>query len=213
MDRPYFTFFKSYFEAIAELEKEDQLETLLAICSYSLTEETPEMTSKVARAIFKAIKPTIDANIKQYKNGSKPKASQKEAKRKPKGSQTLTNKDKEKEKEYINNKPPTPLKGRTWFEDPELEAVFKSYIEYRKKNRIPTTEHALELARDKLLKMAEDTPTRIAIINQTLERGWRGLFPLDTQKQKQKNGFNNFKGQRDYDFEELEKVLVANGGG
>lgn len=96
MDRPYFTFFKSYFEAIAELEKEDQLETLLAICSYSLTEETPEMTSKVARAIFKAIKPTIDANIKQYKNGSKPKGSQKEAKPKPKGSQTLTNKDKER---------------------------------------------------------------------------------------------------------------------
>lgn len=209
MDRPYFTFFKSYFEAIAELEKEDQLETLLAICSYSLTEETPEMTSKVARAIFKAIKPTIDANIKQYKNGSKPKGSQKEAKPKPKGSQTLTNKDKEKEKEkeYIKNN-----KGRVWFEDPELDAVFCQYIEYRKKNRIPTTEHALELARDKLLKMAEDTPTRIAIINQTLERGWRGLFPLDTQKQKQ-NGFNNFKGQRDYDFEELEKALVANGGG
>lgn len=90
--------------------------------------------------------------------------------------------------------------------------MFCQYIEYRKKNRIPTTEHALELARDKLLKMAEDTPTRIAIINQTLERGWRGLFPLDTQKQKQ-NGFNNFKGQRDYDFEELEKALVANGGG
>jgi hypothetical protein len=210
MDRPYFTFFKSYFEAVSELEdKNDQLETLMAICSYSLTEEPPEISSKVAKAIFTAIKPTIDSNIKQYKNGAKrkPKASQTEAKRKPTKSQTLTNKD--KEKEYINNnKPPTPLKG--WFDDPELDAVFNAYVEYRKKNRIPTTEHALELARDKLLKIGADTPTRIAIINQTLERGWRGLFPIDG-KQEKKTGFNSFEGQREYDYEQLEKALVANG--
>jgi hypothetical protein len=206
MDRPYFTFFRSYFDAVLELEDEkDKLETLMAICSYSLTGEPPEIESKVARAIFTAIKPTIDANIKQYKNGTKakrkPNGSQTEANSKPNGSEPQTNKDKDKEKdkEYINKKP--------WFEEPELDAVFKSYIEYRKKNRIPTTDHALELARDKLLKLGKNTPERIAIINQTLENGWRGLFPID--KNKKKTGFNEFE-QREYDYGELEKKLIAN---
>ena len=207
MDRPYFTFFKSYFEAINELDdKNAQLEIYQAICMYSLTEEIPEFESKTAKAIFTAIKPTIEANIKQYKNGTKPKASQTEAKPKPNRSQSLTNKekDKEKDKEYINNK-------KAWFDDPELDAVFKQYIEYRKKNHIPTTDHALELARNKILKLGKDTPTRIAIINQTLEQGWRGLFELKTTGKK--NGFNDFKGQRDYNYEELEKALISNGGG
>ena len=208
MDRPYFTFFKSYFEAVRELEnREDQLDTLMAICEYSLTEEEPEIRSKVARAIFTAIKPTIDANIKQYKNGKKPKGSQTEAKRKPNRSQTQTNKekDKEKDKEYINNKEP-------WFDDPELDAVFRSYIEYRKKNRIPTTDRALELARDKINKLGKTTPERIAVINQTMERGWRGLFPVkEEQTQTKKNNFNDFSAQRDYDYENLEKMLVSNG--
>lgn len=213
MDRPYFTFFKSYFEAINELDdKNAQLEIYQAICMYSLTEEIPKFESKTAKAIFTAIKPTIEANIKQYKNGTKPKASQTEAKPKPKASQRRTNKEKEKEKEY-NNKPLNPLKGKIWFDDPELDAAFKSYIEYRKKNHIPTTDHALELAKSKLVKLADDTPTRIAIINQTLERGWRGLFPVGRASPEKKNGFNNFEGQRDYDYDELEKLLVANGGG
>lgn len=106
MDRPYFTFFKSYYEAISILDDNDQLEVYKAISIYSLTEEEPEFTSKVAKAIFAAIRPTLENNIKQYKNGVKPKeakrkptGSQMEAKSKPNTSEPLTNKEMEMEKE------------------------------------------------------------------------------------------------------------------
>jgi hypothetical protein len=206
-----------------ELENEsDQLEALKAICSYSLTEKNPTFTSKTAKAIFTITKPTIDANIKQYKNGIKPKkkasepkasqneaktkppASQTEAKQKPTGSQTLTNKEKDKDKEKDKKN------ILTWFDDPDVNDAFMAYVEYRKKNRIPTTERALQEAKKELLKLSDKKEEQIAIINQSLVRGWRGLFPLKQDEKQKKNGFNNFEGQRDYDYDELEKLLLAN---
>lgn len=54
-----FTFFESYYEAIAELEPEDQLAVYDAITRYSLYGFEPEL-SGVAKAIFAMAKPTID---------------------------------------------------------------------------------------------------------------------------------------------------------
>ena len=55
--------YRSFYEAIKQLPKEIQAEIWEAICEYSLN-------------IFTLIKPQLDANLKRYENGNKPKNKQ-----------------------------------------------------------------------------------------------------------------------------------------
>lgn len=77
--RDSFVFYKSFYEAIAELPSENQLELYDAICRYSLFGEVPEM-SGISKAMFTLMKPNIDATAKKYrssvengKKGGRPK--------------------------------------------------------------------------------------------------------------------------------------------
>ena len=75
MIRDSFVFYKSFYEAINNLEKEDQLEVYNAICEYSLNENIPETITGVAKAMFILMKPNIDSANARYKasveNGKK----------------------------------------------------------------------------------------------------------------------------------------------
>jgi hypothetical protein len=51
-----------------------------AIFKYALDFKEPEFTDNVAKALFTLIKPQLDANIKRFENGKKPKTKQKESK-------------------------------------------------------------------------------------------------------------------------------------
>lgn len=66
---------------------------------------------------------------------------------------------------------------------PELRETFESFIEMRKKIKAPLTDKALELNIKKAEKLAEGDPEKMkAIVEQSIEKSWRGLFPLDSEK-------------------------------
>ena len=65
-----FVFYKSFYEAIEDLPEADQLAVYKAICQYGLNEEEPEC-SGVVRAVFRLVKPQIDANKKKRDAGKK----------------------------------------------------------------------------------------------------------------------------------------------
>lgn len=98
LNRDSFIFYKSFYEAIAELEsEEDQLAALKAIIEYALG-ILDKPTSGVAAMALKFAKPQIDANNRKYENGKKggratnkePNANQTETKPKPNANQTET---------------------------------------------------------------------------------------------------------------------------
>ena len=68
--RESFLFYRSFYEAISDLEPEDRMKVYDAICEYALNGTEPEI-SGVASAMFKMAKPQIDANNKRYENGKK----------------------------------------------------------------------------------------------------------------------------------------------
>ena len=92
--RQQFTFYSSYLDAIEDIPKTYQLDILLAICRYALRNSEPVKLSPVASAVFKLVKPTLDAGRKKAasgkQGGSKTKANRK---------QTETEKEVEIEKE------------------------------------------------------------------------------------------------------------------
>ena len=68
MDRPQFTFYRSYWEAIKGLPQKERESALEAIIEYALNETEPEKLSPIANAVFVLIKPTVDTGRNKAAN-------------------------------------------------------------------------------------------------------------------------------------------------
>ena len=107
--RDGFVFYRSFFESFEDLSKKDKLTLFDALCNYALNDIEPELSGTTA-AIFKLLKPQVDANNRRYENGKKggrPKGNQTETKTKPNDNQTITKtepKEKEKDKDKVKVK-------------------------------------------------------------------------------------------------------------
>lgn len=95
-------------------------------------------------------------------------------------------------------------------DNPELNTSILQFIEFRKNIKAPMTYRAIELLILKLQRLSPDISTQIAIINQSILNGWKGVFPLKEPEQPKQNKFNQ-QPQRNYtttDYAELEKKLL-----
>jgi len=66
-------FYRSFYEAIKELPKNNQAEVYTAIFEYALNFNEVELNG-LSKTIFTLIKPQIDANNKRFINGKEPKS-------------------------------------------------------------------------------------------------------------------------------------------
>ena len=65
----------------------------------------------------------------------------------------------------------------------ELKDVAEAFVEHRKALKAPMTANALRLAIKKAKKYAnDDLDTTIAIMEQSIENGWKGIFELKDKK-------------------------------
>jgi DNA-binding MarR family transcriptional regulator len=117
-----------------------------------------------------------------------------------------TNKNVKNDKNVIN---------KTYSDIPELNKAILEFIEFRKKIKAPMTDRAIELLKANLNKLSNSMPDQIAILNQSIMNGWKGVFELKQDKPQQPkstNRFNQFP-QRNYtamDYQALEKALIQN---
>lgn len=97
----------------------------------------------------------------------------------------------------------------------EVRKEIEFFIEQRKKQRRPMSDHAVELFVKRLYENSKTDAERIELIQTAIERGWMTIYPKDDIKKKDasksKNRFNNFE-QRDYDYDDLEATLLGFGG-
>ena len=68
--RESFVFYESFYLALSELSAAQQGKIYTAICRYALYGEEPELKG-ASSAVFKLIRPQIDANNRRYENGKK----------------------------------------------------------------------------------------------------------------------------------------------
>lgn len=94
-----------------------------------------------------------------------------------------------------------------YVEDEILNRAICDFIEYRKKIRNPMTDRAVELLIIDLGKLSNNRDIQIAILNQSIVNGWKGVFPLKEQKAgggkpPAPNHFHNFD-QRDTGYDAM----------
>ena len=80
-------FYRSFYESVNGLSPVIKAELYDAIFEYGLNFQEIEFTNEISKALFTLIKPQLDANIKRFENGKKPKTKQKESKTEAKDKQ------------------------------------------------------------------------------------------------------------------------------
>lgn len=100
------------------------------------------------------------------------------------GKQRATNKNEKNEKNEKNIKTYRSLVDE-YTPDLDLRTALDDFVRMRKAMK-GFTVRALELALSKLDKLAQDDQTKLAIVNQSIERSWKGFFPI-----KQKSPFTS----------------------
>jgi len=89
MNRDSTIFYRSFYEAIKELPEANQLEIYNAIFEHSLNLKKPNLTG-LSKTIYTLIEPQIEANLKRYENGNKPKKKQNESETEAKPKQDVS---------------------------------------------------------------------------------------------------------------------------
>lgn len=69
MEREYFIFYRSFYEAIKCMNEKVQLQVFTAIAEYALDGTEPTNLCKEAQGMFLLIRPVLDANNSRFKNG------------------------------------------------------------------------------------------------------------------------------------------------
>lgn len=88
-------------------------------------------------------------------------------------------------------------------EDTELLKALNDYAEMRKQKKKPlTTERAVKMLFNSLDKLAPDSKTKIAILNQSVFYNWTGVFPLKSENQTKQSKPEK---QYTFDVDEYEK--------
>ena len=80
MKRDSMIFYRSFYESVNGLSPVIKAELYDAIFEYGLNFKEIEFTNEISKALFTLIKPQLDANIKRFENGKKPKTKQNESK-------------------------------------------------------------------------------------------------------------------------------------
>lgn len=120
-ERKQFTFYRSYYTALKQLNQRDRAQVLMAICAYALDGEAPAL-SGVSAAIFDLIRPTLDSGERKAMNRlGKTKAKQTE--NKPETSGEQSDKEREKESESEGEKEEKEKRKRKNFVPPSVEEV------------------------------------------------------------------------------------------
>jgi len=207
-----FVFLPSFASFIGLLPEEQQLEAFWAITKYGLYGERPvkgSMSSAFLELIIPVIDASQNrykAAVENGKKGGRPKTNptnnQNETRIKPEpkqnGNQDIDKeldieKEVDKEEEIEKETQPSaagaanasgrkkPVKNYYPL-DEKLNQTVIDFIDNRKKIKAPMTDRAIEMMLSKLEDMTTDNNEKIAILEQSIINGWKGIFPVMKEK-------------------------------
>lgn len=119
MERNSIVFYRSFFEAMKELDATTKSQVFDAIMEFSFSANEIELNG-IAKTVFILIKPQLQANMRRYENGMKPKRKQANEKQDESKQQTNVN---DNENENVN------AKKKERFVAPSLEEVEQFFSE------------------------------------------------------------------------------------
>ena len=224
-------FYRSFYEAIKELPLDTQGEIYNAIFCYGLDFQVPEL-SGVSKTIWTLIKPQIDANIKRFENGKKPKIKQieskTEAKDKQDESKSVTNNNNNvnnNDNVNVNNKPSFKKEAKRElavisesiqiiypFNTEKFINAWNEWKEYKKKElkqSYKTTISEGKVLRQLATESGNNEEVAIQMIEQAIVRGWKGIYKLQNQNTNQNGTETRTDGQNNAVEQFRQRIVSA----
>lgn len=173
----HFTFFKSYYEAIKDLDAEIKSEYFDILFNYALYDIEPgDDASPIPKALFNMAKPNLDTSKAKREAGKQGGSKKKQTTSKPKANTKQTSTDKEKEigvrsrsKEVRAYEIPGTINLKAWGQ----------WEKHRRQIKKKLTALSAQKQINLLVKHIDDHE---AIIEQSIQNGWTGLFELKGDK-------------------------------
>ena len=187
--------------------------------------EIPEFTDGMIKMAFSFITSQIQRDLKKYDEKcerNRKIAIEREAKKRERNSTNVferertytkcTYTDTDKDTDTISgSKPPEPPVGagdlkkskknglqeiiNAYSDNPEIREAIEGFVEMRKKIKKPLTERALNIALNKLKKLADTDEMKIAVVDQSIEHGWQTFYEFKGNLNQ-----NNVQNEADADF-------------
>ena len=171
-----FTFYKSYYESLCDLEECDKQELLLSMLEFVFEDKEPNLKG-FKKTIWTLIKPNLITSKNKSNNAKvKSNANQIEIKSKSNEINDLYDKDKDKERdiELDNNK--KEIQKKKYFNDVELNKIFKEYLDVRVKLKLVNSERAINTLINKLKDYTDEI--KIKMIEQSIVNSWKSIYEL-----------------------------------
>lgn len=198
MNRTQFTFYESFAQSIKRIKnKAARADAYDAICNYALYGVDPDLDKlpDAAAIAFIGAKPNLDASRKKAENGkrggtakqtgSKPEANGKQEQ--PESENENENENEIENDSSISPLPPSGGKSGKVKHDPfsefaggdkELLRALQDFAKMRTRIKKPLTDRAKELTIADLQKLSSVPAEWVAILDQSVQRGWQGVFSL-----------------------------------
>lgn len=208
MRKENFLLYKDYKPNVDILSDEQAGKLFKAIFAYVEDRTLPQFKDGMLRMAFEFIKNQLERDLEKYKETVEKNRINGAKGGRPKKEENPKNPKKAKKPSGLNGNPKNQSEPKkadkdyvyVYEYDYELDKVNKikvnkkelkglllsiyDFMEFRKSNKKPMTEHAIKLLYGKLNKLANDDDTKIKILEQSILNGWNGVFEL-------KNNYNN----------------------
>lgn len=223
-----FVFYRSFLEALRDLDAEDFKEAVIALAEYGMDKKEPSC-SGVVKAVFTLSKPILDTNYQNWlnsKNGGRPKKNREETEIKPNKNR---NENEMKPTENQSETEPLPYvdvdvignmsnkKSKGTRTKPD-KLIFGEYghvrltVEQYDKLGVDLGENMREAAIKRLDEYIQERPDYKSKDHNLAIRRWV-VKAVEEAKEKptiksKQTTFHNFDMKHDYDYEAMEKELL-----
>ena len=190
-----------------------------AMLQYAIDGTAPDLGGREA-LLWDEAQEQIDQQRSSYERQQAPNVTRRdEALRRRDGGVTPHDAHEEKASPLSPPIPPsnTPLKERKKTipkgiaKERPLDAALTEFKAMRNRMRKPMTAYAVELLVQKLQKLAPDEAGQVAILKQSIENGWTGVYPVkqETDRARKNNTLLNYdeKGRSHASVKEIELDL------
>lgn len=203
-----YTEWGAQFELLNDKQRSD---LIMAIFDYQREKPVQELDAATSMA-FSFIKSALDRDAEKWeevrekrreagKLGGRPK---KQTKAKKANAFCEKQKKQSKAKKAVNENVNVNVNENVNNKSP-LDIALDNFKDHRKQLKAPMTDQAYKMLLNKLEKLSGgDEEKKVAILNQSIENGWKGVFELKGKVV----SFNNHP-QRKQDSIELERKLLA----
>ena len=218
--RDSLVFYRSFYEAVKDLNPEEFKDCVSAIMEYGL--DDIDDASGIANTVLKLVKPQIDANNRRFENGKKggrTKAEPNETKTEPNLTKVEPNLTKSEPNVNVNvNENVNDIEKEKVKKNPVddsdlpdgVKDTVRDWLRYKSERRESYKDMGLKSLITQIDNKVKEHGEQavINVIRLSMSQGWKGII-WDKIPQNKAAPYKSFT-QREYDFDELERGILSN---